>query len=53
MTDISKCKGLNCPLKLKCYRYTAKADEHWQSYLGRVPYDEKTESCSRYWSNKD
>ena len=24
MADITKCKGTNCPVATKCYRYTAK-----------------------------
>jgi hypothetical protein len=26
--DITKCSGENCPLKEKCYRYTAEADSY-------------------------
>lgn len=31
MTDISKCKGENCKLKLECYRFLAPSS-YWQSY---------------------
>jgi hypothetical protein len=30
--DISKCKGNDCPIKSKCYRYTAVPDQIWQCY---------------------
>ena len=33
MADISKCKGIGCPIKDKCYRYTAKESLVWQSWL--------------------
>jgi hypothetical protein len=47
MPDITLCSGLNCPLKDTCYRYTAKADEYWQSYFEVPPYDDE---CEYYWS---
>jgi len=46
MTDITKCKGLNCPVKEKCYRFTAKADEY-QSYFVDAPI--KDGKCDMYW----
>lgn len=33
MSDISKCNGVNCPLRDECYRFTAPASEYRQSYL--------------------
>lgn len=48
MTDISKCMGNGCPLREKCYRFTAPSDD-WQSYLVGSPYDAKTESCVMFW----
>ena len=32
MPDISKCEGKNCPIKNKCYRFTCKPSEFWQTY---------------------
>lgn len=32
MIYINKCNGENCPIKLKCYRYTAKSG-FWQSWI--------------------
>jgi len=50
MTDITKCKGsvgaINCPVKEKCYRFTAKADEY-QSYFVDAPI--KDGKCEYYW----
>lgn len=34
--DITKCEGTNCPIKEKCFRFTAKADEY-QSVFVDVP----------------
>ena len=46
MTDICKCFGANCPVKEKCYRFTAKADEY-QSYFVDAPI--KDGKCEYYW----
>lgn len=46
MTDISKCHGENCEKRDTCYRFTAKADPHWQSYMD--PHRDATE-CRSYW----
>lgn len=47
MPDITKCRGTDCPLKEHCYRYTSKADEHWQSYFVEPPY--KNGKCEMFW----
>jgi hypothetical protein len=53
MADISKCYGEGCPVKNKCYRFTAVASEVWQSYFAEVPG--KTEdgkfTCEMYWGD--
>ncbi len=51
MADISKCFGLGCNQREKCYRYTAPNNEHWQSYAafdaaGVYP-------CADFWPNDD
>jgi hypothetical protein len=46
MADITKCKGDGCPIKEKCYRFTAIADEY-QSYFGNPPI--KDGKCDMYW----
>lgn len=40
MADITMCKGTNCPLKEKCYRYRAKVNPYSQSYFMEIPYKE-------------
>jgi hypothetical protein len=52
MADITKCKGIDCPIKESCYRYTANASELWQSWflddnVGKY-INEKFE-CDMYW----
>lgn len=49
MSDITKCSGEKCPLKEKCYRYTAKADEYGQAYFIEVPFDKEKNECEHYW----
>lgn len=51
MADITKCKGINCPVKDSCYRYTAKDSEYRQSYFvyNNVGYeDEGKFMCDMY-----
>lgn len=33
MADITKCRGIDCPIKESCYRYTANTSELWQSWF--------------------
>jgi len=47
MADIAMCQGGDCPLKEKCYRYTAPVSKHWQSYYMDIPY--KDGICEYYW----
>ncbi len=51
MADISKCKGVNCPLRKKCYRYTA-TEGHWQTWAD-FTYNKETKSCEYFWDNKE
>ncbi len=48
MSDITKCSGKDCPMKDKCYRFTAK-DGFWQSYFTKVP--NKGKKCNQFWDN--
>ena len=50
MSDISKCKGTNCPLRDNCKRYINKTSEY-QSWIA-TPYDEIKEECEYYLPNK-
>jgi hypothetical protein len=47
MADISKCVGKDCPIKEKCYRYTAPKSLIWQSYAN-FKYIEG-EGCKDFW----
>jgi hypothetical protein len=47
MADITKCKGEGCPVKENCYRFTALADEYYQSYFVESPF--KDGKCDMFW----
>jgi len=47
MPDITMCSGEGCPFKEKCYRFTAKPSEYWQSYFVDPPI--KDDKCDHYW----
>lgn len=52
MADITKCKGIGCPIKDSCYRYTAEGSEYGQSYFveNNVGYEEEGKFiCDVYW----
>ncbi len=59
MADITKCQGVNCPMKESCYRYTAPSSEYRQSWFMSVPLGlvieglEMTPECPEYWDNKE
>lgn len=44
MSNITKCKGGECPIKGKCYRYTS-LPSNYQSYFMEIPYDFKKKEC--------
>ena len=46
MTDITKCKGIDCSIKDKCKRYTA-IESMLQSYFVESPI--KDNKCDMYW----
>jgi len=46
MADISKCANTMCPLRKKCYRFTAKKGM-FQSYVD-FKYDN---GCVHFWKN--
>ena len=51
MPDITMCHGENCPLKEKCYRYTAKPNRYFQSFFQEPPYQEG--KCVFFEDNED
>jgi len=48
MVDIAKCKGIDCPLVNKCYRYTAPANEYRQTYAD-FKYDREQHKCEDFY----
>jgi hypothetical protein len=48
--DITKCKGDGCPVKERCYRFTAKADVY-QSYFADIPL--KDGKCDEFWGENN
>ncbi len=46
--DITMCLGKNCLIKLKCLRFTAKANEFRQSFFIMPPYDKKENKCEYF-----
>ena len=46
MADISMCTNHECSLKDTCYRYLAKPNKYWQSYIKAEPVDNE---CEFYW----
>ncbi len=53
MPDITMCPGEECPLKEKCYRFTAHPNEFRQSFFTGIPYNEDKEECEYFWDNKE
>lgn len=52
MADITMCKSKDCPLKEKCYRFLAVANEYRQSYFVESPFDKELNKCEHYWKIK-
>ena len=55
MADITKCVGINCPIRDNCYRYTAEVfNELLQSYFVEDNVGEHTNNgfkCDLYWGD--
>jgi hypothetical protein len=51
MIDITICSGKNCPVREKCYRYTAPPNEYWQSFFIEPPIkiEDGKMICDHYW----
>jgi hypothetical protein len=52
MSDITMCKGDECPKKDDCYRHTANENTYRQSYFMNVPYDKVRETCDEFTNNR-
>jgi len=48
MVDITKCSGIHCKRRNKCYRFTVPAGEP-QSWFARPPLDRKDGHCQYFW----
>ena len=48
--DITMCSGEGCPVKEKCYRFTAKPNEYRQSYFVEPPI--RDGKCDHYWGER-
>lgn len=51
MPDISMCRNEECPLKEKCYRYTAEPSPFRQAYAEFKVNEEG--GCDYYWDNTE
>jgi hypothetical protein len=50
MSDIVKCEGEGCPIREKCYRYTAN-DSKYQYYFKNSPF--KYDFCGKFISAEE
>ncbi|MBO6179436.1 MAG: hypothetical protein J6O04_09695 [Selenomonadaceae bacterium] len=48
MADITMCRGENCDVREKCYRYTAPVSRYWQSVFAETPTGKP---CEHFWDN--
>lgn len=51
VADIRMCSGQGCPVKDRCYRYTAPKSLVWQPFFMEVPYNHENEECDHFWRN--
>ena len=52
--DGTMCTGEGCPVKEKCYRFTAPTSEFMQSYFFKPPFEIKDDviTCEMYWGDQ-
>lgn len=50
MNDITKCKGLFCPVKKDCLRYSEGPILNGESYFSHPPY--KNGKCEFFWGEQ-
>lgn len=55
MTDMTHCRGDNCPQKEECYRYCLHKNSKARiaSYFAAEAYDKETNKCKHYLNKKD
>ena len=51
MPYIDMCPGGNCPMRGKCYRYTAIPIENQRHFL-LAPYKKILKHCDHFWNNE-
>lgn len=53
MSDITKCTGIDCPLKSQCKRFTIEPHKFRQAYFLEPPFynDEDGWHCEMYWGD--
>jgi hypothetical protein len=49
--DITLCPGQNCPIKQRCYRFSAKVRGR-KNFFAKVPYIFNTNSCEYFIINR-
>ena len=67
-SDLTKCSGLECPIKESCFRFTSQAEPLYQSYFVEIPgkWEDDTEpinsgcekvvknwKCDMYWGQQN
>ena len=52
MPDMAMCRDNECPIKERCYRYTAQPDK-WNQVYGDFKYPKDAEKCDYFWSNEN
>ena len=46
------CSGENCPMKERCYRFTAPKNDWRQSFFVNPPIKED-KTCDQFWDNQE
>jgi hypothetical protein len=54
MPDITMCNATKekCPIRDRCYRFTAAPTPKWQSYWTEAPYNPEKQACIHFWDNE-
>ena len=55
MTDMTHCRGDNCPLRKDCFRYWLHKNSKCRiaSYFAAEAYDKNTNECKYFTNKKD
>jgi hypothetical protein len=46
--NITKCVGIDCPLRETCMRFNAPKNSEYTSYFSDTPYDHKNQRCIHF-----